>query len=293
VTDVIAANCFSNEELLRYAAIAESNSSHPIAVSILKAWGRKTALGNITEYEEIAGKGIRAVTEGKILLAGNRSLLESAGITGVAAPDTAGTVVCLAVDGVFAGSIVISDELKSDSKTAIADLRTAGVKQIIMLTGDTAAAAEKIGGEINVDAVYAGLLPHQKVEKLEALAKTRNPRDKLVFVGDGINDAPVLARSDVGIAMGGVGSDAAIEAADVVLMTDEPSKVVDAIRIAKKTRSIVRQNIVFALGIKAVILALGAMGIATMWEAVFGDVGVALIAVFNAMRALRPLNARI
>jgi Cd2+/Zn2+-exporting ATPase len=286
VTAITASDGFDRGELLRYAAIAESNSSHPIAVSVQKAYGRQIAGGSIAEYEEIAGKGVRVATEGKTVLAGNSALLERAGII-CNKPDAAGTVVYLAVDGIFAGYIVISDELKPDSKTALANLRAMGVKKTVMLTGDAGTVAEKIGAEIGIDEVYAELLPHQKVEKLEELERGRTGKGALVFAGDGINDAPVLARSDVGIAMGGVGSDAAIEAADVVLMTDEPSKIAEAIRIAKKTRSIVWQNIVFALGVKAVILALGAMGIATMWAAVFGDVGVALIAVLNAMRAMR------
>ncbi|GHV94181.1 cadmium-translocating P-type ATPase [Spirochaetia bacterium] len=286
VSEIVAANGFTHDDLLRYAAHAESNSSHPIAVSIQKAYGQPTPAGAISGYEEIAGQGVRVTVNGKTVLAGNSALLENAGLV-CEKPDALGTVVYLAVDGVFAGYIVISDQLKADSKQAVAELRALGVKKIVMLTGDARAVAEKIGNEIGVDLVYAELLPHQKVEKLEELEKGRTGKGKLVFAGDGINDAPVLARADVGIAMGGLGSDAAIEAADVVLMTDEPSKIAAAIRIAKKTRGIVWQNIVFALGVKAVILALGAMGIATMWAAVFGDVGVAVIAILNAMRALR------
>jgi Cd2+/Zn2+-exporting ATPase len=286
VTGIAGAGGFGNDELLRYAAIAESNSSHPIAVSIQKAYGQKIPAGSIAGYEEIAGQGLRVVSGGKTVLAGNSVLLENAGIR-CNRPDAEGTVVYLAVDGVFAGHIVISDEIKPDSRQAVAALKALGVKRTVMLTGDTGTAAEKTGAETGVDLVYAELLPHQKVEKLEELARSGTGKGRLVFVGDGINDAPALARSDVGIAMGGVGSDAAIEAADVVLMTDEPSKIADAISIAQKTRGIVWQNIVFALGVKAVILVLGAMGIATMWAAVFGDVGVALIAVLNAMRALR------
>jgi Cd2+/Zn2+-exporting ATPase len=195
--------------------------------------------------------------------------------------------VYLAVNGEYAGYIVISDELKADSKAAVEELRNMGVKRIALLTGDSKAVGESIAAEIGLDTVYAELLPHQKVEYLEALEQQKSGSGTLVFVGDGINDAPVLARSDVGIAMGGVGSDAAIEAADVVLMTDEPSKIAGAIRIARKTRNIVWQNIVFALSVKGVILVMGALGMATMWEAVFGDVGVALIAVFNAMRVMK------
>jgi Cd2+/Zn2+-exporting ATPase len=274
-------------ELLYFAAHAESHSSHPIAQSILGAYGKRVSPENIQEYEEIAGQGVRVRVDGRTVLAGNGSLLEEAGIPLRAKPDVPGTLVYLALDSVFAGYIVISDELKGDSKGAIAGLKALGVKTITMFTGDARRVAEKIAEEIGIDTVYAELLPHQKVEKLEELEGRRTGRGKLVFVGDGINDAPVLARADVGIAMGGVGSDAAIEAADVVLMTDEPSKIAEAIGIAKRTRSIVWQNIVFALGVKAVILTLGALGIATMWEAVFGDVGVAVIATLNAMRALK------
>ncbi|MDR1898811.1 MAG: cadmium-translocating P-type ATPase [Treponema sp.] len=276
----------TGEELLYFAAHAESHSSHPIAKSILRAYGKPVSGGNITGYEEIAGQGVRVLVDGKTVLAGNGRLLEEAGIP-CSAPDIPGTLVYLAIDGAFAGYIVISDELKRDSREAIAGLKALGVKTIAMFTGDSRRVAEKIGEEIGIDTVYAELLPHQKVEKLEELERRGTGQGKLVFVGDGINDAPVLARADVGIAMGGVGSDAAIEAADVVLMTDEPSKIAEAIGIAKRTRTIVWQNIVFALGVKLVILTLGALGIATMWEAVFGDVGVAVIATLNAMRALK------
>jgi Cd2+/Zn2+-exporting ATPase len=205
-------------------------------------------------------------------------------------PDALGTVVYLAVDGVFAGYIIISDEVKPDSGRAIAALKALGVRKTVMLTGDSRAVGDEVGRKLGLDAVCAELLPQHKVEQLEKLLAAKSGKGKLLFVGDGINDAPVLARADVGVAMGGVGSDAAIEAADVVLMTDEPSKIVDAIRIAKKTRAIVMQNIVFALAVKGVILALGALGLATMWGAVFGDVGVALIAVLNAMRAMQATD---
>jgi Cd2+/Zn2+-exporting ATPase len=275
-------------ELLYFAAHAESHSSHPIAQSILNAYGKQVSTENITGYEEIAGQGVRVLVDGKTVLSGNGRLLEDAGIPHDT-PEVPGTVVYLALDGVYAGYIVISDKLKKDSKEAIAGLKALGVKTIAMFTGDARHVAEKIGEETGIDTIYAGLLPHQKVEKLEELEGLKAGAGKLLFVGDGINDAPVLARADVGIAMGGVGSDAAIEAADVVLMTDEPSKLTEAIGIAKRTRTIVWQNIIFALSVKLVILALGALGIATMWEAVFGDVGVAIIATLNAMRALsRP-----
>jgi Cd2+/Zn2+-exporting ATPase len=232
---------------------------------------------------------VRVTIDGQTVLAGNAKLM-----SGVAfeQPDTLGTVVYLTVQGVFAGYIVIADEVKPDSKRAIAELKTLGVKTTVMLTGDAKAVGEKIGRELGLDTVCTELLPQQKVEWLEELDKSKASKGKLLFVGDGINDAPVLARADVGVAMGGVGSDAAIEAADVILMTDEPSKIADAIRIAKKTRTIVMQNIVFALVVKVVILILGALGVATMWMAVFGDVGVALIAVLNAMRAMQTLSAQ-
>jgi Cd2+/Zn2+-exporting ATPase len=287
VTQVVETN--GQSDLLTIAAYAESNSSHPIAVSILKAYGQKIDTQRISEYEEIAGLGIRVQFDGKTVLAGNTKLLDAAHIS-YAKTDALGTVVYLAVDGIFAGYIVISDEIKSDSKQAISDLKTVGVKHIAMLTGDSKVVGDEIARALGLDSVYSELLPQQKVEQLEIIDKKKAAKSKLIFVGDGINDAPVLARSDIGIAMGGVGSDAAIEAADVVLMTDEPSKIVTAIRIAKKTRNIVRQNIVFALGVKAVILLLGAMGIATMWAAVFGDVGVAVIAILNAMRAMRTVR---
>jgi Cd2+/Zn2+-exporting ATPase len=287
VTKLFPAGKFTEEKLLYYAAHAESASNHPIALSIRNAYGKDIDSGTIGAYEEIAGKGVSVRVGEDTVLAGNAKLLETAHIAFPPAEEP-GTAVYLAVNGGYAGYIVISDELKADSRQAVGDLRAAGVKRIAMLTGDSRAAGESIARQIGLDTVYTELLPHQKVEYLEQLERNKSGPGKLVFVGDGINDAPVLARSDVGIAMGGVGSDAAIEAADVVLMTDEPSKIVNAIRIARKTRNIVWQNIVFALSVKGLILVMGALGMATMWEAVFGDVGVALIAVFNAMRIMRP-----
>ncbi|ADY55822.1 cadmium-translocating P-type ATPase [Syntrophobotulus glycolicus DSM 8271] len=289
VAQITAAGGWSQDDLLFYAAHAEGYSNHPIALSIQKAYGQEIDTRKLSEHEELSGLGIRVKVDGKTVLAGNSKLLDAENIP-CQKEDTSGTVVYLAVDGVFAGTIVISDEIKPDSKQAIKDLRSIGVRSLVMLTGDSKTVGEKIAGEIGLDAVYADLLPHQKVEQLENLEKEKPAKGKLVFVGDGVNDAPVLARSDIGIAMGGLGSDAAIEAADVVLMTDEPSKLVSAIRIAHKTRGIVWQNILFALGVKAVILVLGALGIATMWEAVFGDVGVAIIAILNAMRAMRVVE---
>jgi Cd2+/Zn2+-exporting ATPase len=224
--------------------------------------------------------------DGKTVLAGNSKLLDSAGIS---YPDTEnpGTIVYVAVNGVYAGMIVMADEVKPDSAAAISQLKSMGIKNIAMFTGDTRHTSESIGQKAGVDSVYAELLPHEKLEKLAEIARDKNNKRPIVFVGDGINDAPVLARAEIGVAMGGVGSDAAIEAADIVLMTDEPSKLVTAMQIAKKTHGIVWQNIIFALGVKGVILALGALGIASMWEAVFGDVGVAVIAILNALRAMR------
>jgi Cd2+/Zn2+-exporting ATPase len=288
VTKIVPAGDISEEKLLYYAAHAESASSHPIALSIRKAYACRKELdaGAVSAYQEIAGKGISVCVGEDAVLAGNAKLLDSAKI---AVPEAGepGTVVYLAVNNKYAGYIIISDELKADSRQAVEDLRAIGVKRIAMLTGDSKAVGESIVKQIGLDTMYAELLPHQKVECLEILERQKSGPGKLVFVGDGINDAPVLARSDVGIAMGGLGSDAAIEAADVVLMTDEPSKIAGAIRIARKTRNVVWQNIVLALSVKGVILVMGVLGIATMWEAVFGDVGVALIAVLNAMRVMR------
>jgi Cd2+/Zn2+-exporting ATPase len=297
VSEIRYAAGWTKEDLLFYAACAESNSNHPIALSIQKAYREQTGLqtekkidqSRISSHEEIAGKGLRVRVDGKTVLAGNVRLMEAENISPENTPESASgsTVVHVAVDGVYAGYLAVADEPKPDAERAIAALRKAGVRRIVMLTGDHKTAAERIGGKLGIDTVYAGLLPHEKVEKLERLEQEEGPGKKLVFVGDGINDAPALARSDIGIAMGGVGSDAAIAAADIVLLTDEPSQIAAAFRIAGKTHRIVWQNIIFALGVKAVILILGAMGVATMWEAVFGDVGVALIAVFNAMRAGR------
>jgi Cd2+/Zn2+-exporting ATPase len=273
-------------DLLEYAAYAESYSNHPIARSIRKAYGREIDQSEIEDYAEISGHGIQVTVKGKLVLAGNAKLMAKENIIHEEADET-GTVVHIAADGKYAGYVVISDEVKADSKQALQALKQLGVKKLVMLTGDNKAVAEKIGRELGLDEVQSELLPDQKVERVEILDSQKASKGKLIFVGDGINDAPVLARADVGIAMGGVGSDAAIEAADVVLMTDEPSKIVSAIKIAKRTRNIVWQNIVFAMGIKAVVLLLGAGGIATIWEAVFADVGVTVLAVLNAMRVMK------
>ncbi|WP_429147060.1 heavy metal translocating P-type ATPase [Anaerotaenia torta] len=286
VTSVAGANGWTQEELLAVAAHAESFSNHPIALSIQKEYGREINSGRLTHQEELPGLGLRVSLDGRTVLAGNGKLLDSEHIAWTPA-NALGSIVYLAVDGTYAGCIVISDELKPDSKKAAQELKRLGVRRLAMLTGDSKAVGEAIAREIGLDAAYTELLPHQKVEQLEALEKSKTGKGKLVFVGDGINDAPVLARADIGIAMGALGSDAAIEAADVVLMTDEPSKIVSAIETARKTKAIVWQNILFAIGVKVVILLLAAAGYATMWEAVFGDVGVTVIAILNSMRAMR------
>lgn len=286
VTKIYTLGRESEENLLEYAAFAESYSSHPIATSILKAYGKEINKSEIENYDEISGHGIKVSVKGKRILAGNKKLMVKENITYDVIDET-GTVIHVAIDGNYAGYIVISDEIKDDAEKAVRELRGIGVKKLVMLTGDSKLVGEAIGLQLGLDEVYAELLPDQKVEKLELLEKQKKTKGKLLFVGDGINDAPVLARADVGVAMGGLGSDAAIEAADIVIMTDEPSKLVTAIKIAKRTRSIVWQNIFFALGVKAVVLVLGAGGIATIWEAVFADVGVTVIAVINAMRVMK------
>ncbi|MGE4415413.1 MAG: heavy metal translocating P-type ATPase [Bacteroidales bacterium] len=285
VVDVNPQVDFTEEELIEYAAFAESHSSHPIALSILKVYNKDVDITKIEDYEEIAGHGILAKVGGKEILAGNSKLMNKENII-YQDVETLGTVVHVAVDKKYAGNIVISDAVKEDSADAIKGLKAAGVGTIVMLTGDRKAVGEKIGAQLGIDEVYSELLPADKVEKIESLEAKKSHKGKIVFVGDGINDAPVLARADIGMAMGGLGSDAAIEAADIVIMTDEPSKIVTAIKIAKRTRNIVMQNIVFALGVKAIFLALGAVGVATMWEAVFADMGVAIIAILNAMRVM-------
>lgn len=286
VTDIRSCNGYENKDVIKYAAFAEAYSNHPIAVSILKEYNKNVDKDVIENYTEISGKGIRSIIGGKEILAGNSGLMDDEKIQ-YSKTENFGTAVHIAVDKVYTGFILISDEIKEDSKSAVRSLKNIGIKKTIMLTGDNKIIGEKIGNELGIDEVYTELLPDQKVEKLEYIDRQKERGKKLAYVGDGINDAPVLARSDVGIAMGGIGSDAAIEAADVVIMTDEPSKITTAIKIARRTKNIVSQNIVFALGVKAVILVLGALGIANMWMAVFGDVGVALIAVMNSMRAMK------
>lgn len=286
VANIIPAAGYQKEQVLEYAAQAESYSNHPIAKSILATYGKPIDQKQFSGFEEISGHGISVMVQGKKVLAGNSKLMESEKIA-YAACDAAGTKFYVAADGSYVGCILIADEVKPDSKCAIAELKKIGVEKTVMLTGDDERIGKSVADELGLDAYYAQLLPDQKVEKLEMLDKQKWQGSKLAFVGDGINDAPVLARADVGIAMGGLGSDAAIEAADVVLMADEPSKLVEAIDVAKATKRIVMQNIVIALGIKSVFLVLGALGMAGMWEAVFGDVGVTIIAVLNAMRILK------
>ena len=285
VTQILPAQDISPEQVLEYGALAEQFSTHPIAVSIMAAYGNPL-FGGLSAYREISGYGVEAEIAGRRILAGNAKLMADNEIPYIPC-EHIGTKVYVAVDSVYQGCILIADEIKPDSKAAMNALRKAGVQKIIMLTGDDESIGNAVAKELGLDECYAQLLPHEKVEALEKLDSQRKSGRKLAFVGDGINDAPVLARADIGIAMGGLGSDAAIEAADVVLMTDEPAKLVEAIHLAKETRKIVVQNIVFALGIKGVFLILGALGMVGMWLAVFADVGVALIAVLNAMRILK------
>ena len=284
VTSIEPTDGIEENMLLKLAAYAETFSNHPVAVSIIKAYGDEPDRSLLSEYNEIPGYGVSVILGGKTILAGNFKLME---MMQVSCEETRGigTKVYVAVDGALAGVIIVSDEIKPDSYDAVSALKEKGIRKTVMLTGDDPLIAETIAEELKLDEVYGGLLPDQKVEMVERLDGQKRPKGKLAFVGDGINDAPVLARADVGIAMGGLGSDAAIEAADVVLMADEPSKLIDAIDTAHFTKRIVWQNIVFSLAVKGVFLLLGAVGLATMWEAVFADVGVALLAVLNASRA--------
>ena len=274
------------EQLLELAAYAEDYSNHPISQSIQKAYGKKIDNSRISDVQEIAGHGVRAVIDGKTVLAGNAKLMNGENIV-YAPSDAIGTVIYLACNGKYAGYIVIEDEVKADAPAAIRALKEVGVRKTVMLTGDADAVGKKVAQKLGLDQAYTELLPADKVDRVEAMLKQTSEKGKLVFVGDGINDAPVLARADVGIAMGGLGSDAAIEAADVVLMTDEPSKISAVVRIARKTIRIANENIVFALGVKLLVLILGATGYANMWAAVFADVGVSVIAILNAIRAMR------
>lgn len=279
----------SEQELLELTAYAENYSNHPISSSLKRAYKKEINAERVSNVEEIPGHGVSAVVDSKKVSAGNVKLMEKMGIE-YNKNEFSGTVVHVAVDNIYAGLIVIADEVKEDSKNAIKKLKNINIKQIVMLTGDTLRAGEKAARELGLDKVYAELLPADKVEKVEELLTEKSPKGRLAFVGDGINDAPVLARADIGIAMGGLGSDAAIEAADIVIMTDEPSKIATAIKISQKTLKIASQNIIFAIGIKLLILLLSAMGYATMWAAVFADVGVAVIAILNSFRALNVKN---
>lgn len=282
----IHSNDMKDHQLLELAAYAEDYSNHPISLSIKNAYGKKIDNTRITDVQEIAGHGVQALIDGKTVLAGNAKLMIREHIKYTACPSV-GTVVYVACNGKYAGCIVIEDEIKADAPAAIRSLKSAGIRRTVMLTGDADAVGKKVANRLGLDQAYTELLPADKVDRVEDLLKQKSEKGTLAFVGDGINDAPVLARADVGIAMGGLGSDAAIEAADVVLMTDEPSKIATVMRIARKTIRIANQNIVFALGIKFLVLILGAFGYANMWAAVFADVGVSVIAILNAIRAMR------
>lgn len=289
VTDVVPAEGFDKDSLLEYAAYAESASTHPISVSLKKAYNQKIDNTLVENIQEIAGHGVEADYNGHHILAGNAKLMKLKGID-YSAYTKAGTLVYVAVDDKYAGCIVISDIIKDHAKEAISGLKTLGAKETVMLTGDSASTADLVANTIGIDTVHSELLPADKVEEVEKLLAKKSDKEKLAFVGDGINDAPVLSRADIGIAMGGLGSDAAIEAADVVLMDDDPLKISLAMKISTKTLRIVKQNIVFALAVKFICLVLGALGIANMWLAIFADVGVMILAVMNATRALTIHN---
>lgn len=282
-------NELEDEKLVEYAALAESASSHPISKSLQKAYGREIDRSRVSDIREISGNGVTARVDGIEVAAGNDKLMKQLGIDYIEC-HAVGTIIHIAMDGKYAGHIVISDVVKPHSKDAVQQLRKAGVRRTVMLTGDIKKVADKVADDLGIDEVHSGLLPAGKVEKVEELIRMKPDKDKLAFVGDGINDAPVLRRADIGIAMGAMGSDAAIEAADVVLMDDDPMQISKAIRISRKCLRIVYQNIVFAIGIKLICLALGALGIANMWLAIFADVGVMILAVLNAIRALFVKN---
>lgn len=288
VTEIHPVN-MKDTQLLELAAYAEDYSNHPISLSIKSAYGKKIDSSRISDVQEIAGHGVQAVIDGKKILAGNAKLMQREHIK-YSPSSSVGTVVYLACNGKYAGCLVIEDEIKADAAAAIKNLKSSGIRKTVMLTGDADAVGKKVAGRLGLDQVYTELLPADKVDRVEDLLKQKSEKGKLVFVGDGINDAPVLARADVGIAMGALGSDAAIEAADVVLMTDEPSKIAAVMKIARKTIRIANQNIVFALAVKFLVLILGAIGKANMWAAVFADVGVSIIAILNAIRAMRVKN---
>ncbi len=286
VTKLVPQMGVAEGALLETAAYAESYSNHPISKSLLAAYQKDVDKSLLSDVEEIAGHGVSAVLSGGRVYAGNAKWMERQQIQ-VGEAEEAGTIIHVAREKEYLGYIVIADEIKSDAKQAVDGLKAVGMKHIVMLTGDQKKAADRVAGELGIEEVHAELLPKDKVDQVERLFEVKSEKGRLIFVGDGMNDAPVLARADIGIAMGGLGSDAAIEAADVVIMTDEPSKIVRAIQISKRTLVIVKQNIVFAIGVKVLILLLAAVGFATMWAAVFADVGVAVIAILNAMRAIR------
>ena len=282
-------NTIPEEQLLEYAALAECSSSHPISKSLQKAYGKPIDRNRVTDIEEISGHGVKAKVDGVEVAAGNAKLMKQMDLPYSECHEV-GTIVHVAVDGTYAGHILISDQLKPHAKQAIQDLKRAGITKTVMLTGDMKRVADQVAAELGIDEVHSELLPADKVAKVEELLAKKGEKEKLAFVGDGINDAPVLSRADIGIAMGALGSDAAIEAADVVLMDDDPQKIAKAIKISRKCLRIVYENIYFALGIKAICLILGALGIANMWMAIFADVGVMVIAVLNAIRALFVKN---
>lgn len=285
VSEIVASG-ISEERLLEIAAYGESFSTHPIAASIKEAYDNKIDTDRIKDVKEISGHGVELLLDGKETLVGNGKLLKSHNIA-YEEHKSGGTVVYVAYDNTFVGAIVISDTIKDGAKEAVADMKKVGVKNVVMLTGDRQKAAEEVAKELGIDTVYSELLPSDKVQKVEELLASKTGKEKVAFVGDGINDAPVLTRADVGIAMGSMGSDAAIEAADIVLMDDDVRKIASTVKIARKTLGVVKQNIVFALGVKFIVLILGALGIANMWEAVFADVGVSVIAILNSMRVLK------
>jgi Cd2+/Zn2+-exporting ATPase len=282
-------NHIDKEQLLEYAALVESYSTHPISISLQKAYNKPIDKSRISNVEEISGHGVKAIVDGKVVAAGNSKLMDQLGIEYTDCHEV-GTVVHMAIDGQYEGHILIADIMKPHAKEAIHALKNIGIKKTIMLTGDKKNVADKVANDLNIDEVYSELLPSDKVDQVERLLSLTNDKEKLAFVGDGINDAPVLSRADIGIAMGALGSDAAIEAADIVLMDDDPLKIAKAIKIAKKCIKIVYENIYFAIGVKLICLFLGAIGIANMWMAIFADVGVMVIAVLNAIRALYVKN---
>ncbi|MSS42223.1 cadmium-translocating P-type ATPase [Anaerosalibacter bizertensis] len=285
VTEIEAVEDFTEDEVLEYAAFGEAFSNHPIGKSIIEAYGKDIDNKIIESYREISGKGIKAEINGDEIIVGNRRLFEDEGIF-VEDKKSFGTIVYVSKNNKYIGNIIISDEIKEDAKETISQFKELGIKETIMLSGDNKLVANEVGKSLGIDGVYGELLPQDKVSILEKIMNEKGKEGKVAFVGDGVNDAPVLARADVGIAMGGLGSDAAIEAADIVIMTDEPKKISTGIKISKRTKKIVTQNIIFALGVKLIVLILGAFGVATMWEAVFADVGVSIIAILNSMRAL-------